>query len=181
MAKALNMVTIPSGDLKGTAIDSFEMSENLITQGQWRLVASLPKVNIDLDPEPSHFKGDDDLPVDSINYYEAQEFCDRLSKATGEKYRLPTEAEWEYACRAGTTTPFNTGETISTDQANYDGNYTFGKGGVKGEYRQCTTPVGSFKPNGFGLYDMHGNLWEWCSPSKTSARKVNLEDLTNEF
>ena len=79
----------------------------------------------------------------------------------GKRYRLPTEAEWEYACRAGTTTPFHFGDTISTDQANYDGNHTYGKG-KKGVYRQKTTPVGSFPPNAWGLYDMHGNVWEWC-------------------
>jgi len=76
-------------------------------------------------------------------------------------YRLPTEAEWEYACRAGTTTPFNTGNNITTDQANYDGNYPY-NGNVKGEYRGKTTPVGSFAPNAWGLYDMHGNVFEWC-------------------
>ena len=76
-------------------------------------------------------------------------------------YRLPTEAEWEYACRAGTTTPFHFGETISTDQANYNGNFTYGNG-KKGVYRKKTTPVGSFPANAWGLYDMHGNVWQWC-------------------
>jgi formylglycine-generating enzyme required for sulfatase activity len=76
-------------------------------------------------------------------------------------YRLPTEAEWEYACRAGTTTPFNTGNNITTDQANYDGNYPYNNN-AKGIFRETTTPVGSFAPNQWGLYDMHGNVWEWC-------------------
>jgi len=75
--------------------------------------------------------------------------------------RLPSEAEWEYACRAGTTTPFYFGETITPDLVNYDGNYPYGKA-PKGKYREETTPVGSFPPNAFGLYDMHGNVWEWC-------------------
>jgi formylglycine-generating enzyme required for sulfatase activity len=84
-----------------------------------------------------------------------------LSKATGREYRLPSEAEWEYACRAGTTTPFHFGETITTDLANYNGNYTYGSGS-KGQYRKQTTDVGSFPANAFGLHDMHGNVWEWC-------------------
>ena len=84
------------------------------------------------------------------------------SAAALDAYRLPSEAEWEYACRAGTTTPFSFGETISTAQANYDGNYTYASG-KKGEYRKQTTPVGSFPANAFGLHDMHGNVWEWCA------------------
>ncbi|MDE5120166.1 MAG: formylglycine-generating enzyme family protein, partial [Trichodesmium sp. St19_bin1] len=90
------------------------------------------------------------------------EFCQRLSKLTERNYRLPSEAEWEYACRAGTTTPFYFGETITPELVNYHGNYTYGDG-QKGEYREQTTPVGEFPPNAFGLYDMHGNLWEWCA------------------
>jgi len=86
----------------------------------------------------------------------------RLSKATGRDYRLPSEAQWEYACRAGTTTPFYFGETITPDLANYDGNSIYAQE-PKGVYRQETTPVGKFPPNAFGLYDMHGNVWEWCA------------------
>jgi formylglycine-generating enzyme required for sulfatase activity len=90
------------------------------------------------------------------------EFCDRLSRYTKREYRLPSEAEWEYGCRGGTKTPFHFGETITTEVANYDGNYIYGKG-VKGEYREETTEVGKFGVgNEYGLYDMHGNICEWC-------------------
>ncbi|WP_416670619.1 SUMF1/EgtB/PvdO family nonheme iron enzyme [Egbenema bharatensis] len=132
----------------------------VVTQEQWKAVAALPKINQDLDPDPSDFKGYR-RPVEQVSWHEAVEFCDRLSQKTGRQYRLPSEAEWEYVCRAGTTTPFHCGETISTDLANYNGNSTYGLG-VKGVYREQTTDVGSFPPNAFGLYDMHGNVWEWC-------------------
>ncbi len=89
------------------------------------------------------------------------EFCARLTQLTGKEYRLPSEAEWEYACRAGTTTPFYYGETINAELANYDGNHTFADE-AKGQYRGETTPVAQFPPNRFGLYDMHGNVSEWC-------------------
>ncbi|MFM5947041.1 MAG: formylglycine-generating enzyme family protein, partial [Dolichospermum sp.] len=123
-------------------------------------VAALVKVNIDLISDPSYFKGDN-LPVESVSWNDAQEFCARLSRMASKTYRLPTEAEWEYACRGGTITPFYCGETISTDLANYNGNYTYGQG-QKGQYQKKTTEVGIFPANPFGLYDMHGNVWEWC-------------------
>ncbi|NEO83066.1 MAG: SUMF1/EgtB/PvdO family nonheme iron enzyme [Spirulina sp. SIO3F2] len=109
---------------------------------------------------PAHFKGQN-RPVEQVYWDDAQNFCQYLSQRTEHQFRLPSEAEWEYACRAGTTTPFYFGETITTDQANYDGNYTYGNAS-KGKYREQTTDVGSFPPNAFGLYDMHGNVWEWC-------------------
>lgn len=141
-------------------VQPFLMSRYPITQAQWRAVAELPLVDRELNPDPSNFKGDN-RPVEVVSWYEAMEFCARLSQHTGKTYRLPSEAEWEYACRAGTTTPFHFGPTLSTDWANYDGNYTYGAG-VKGEYRQKTTEVGSFGVvNAYGLADMHGNVWEW--------------------
>jgi formylglycine-generating enzyme required for sulfatase activity len=99
-------------------------------------------------------------PVINVSWNDAKEYVAWLSKTTGKSYRMLSEAEWEYAARAGTTTPFSTGETISTEQANYDGNYTYA-GGSKGTDRRKMVPVGSFKPNAFGLHDMHGNVWEW--------------------
>jgi formylglycine-generating enzyme required for sulfatase activity len=110
---------------------------------------------------PSQFKGAQN-PVEMVSWDDAADFCKKLSAKTGTVVQLPTEAQWEYACRAGTKAPFNTGETINTDQANFDGNYTYGNG-AKGDYRQKTTTVGSFKPNAFGLYDMHGNVCQWCA------------------
>jgi formylglycine-generating enzyme required for sulfatase activity len=137
------------------------MGKYPVTQAQWFAVANLPKIERNLNPNPAYFKGLN-RPVESVSWYDAVEFCRRLSQATGKDYRLPSEAEWEYACRAATMTPFYCGETITTDLANYDGNYTYGAG-VKGEYRQTTTDVGSFPANPFGLYDMCGNVWEWCA------------------
>jgi formylglycine-generating enzyme required for sulfatase activity len=99
--------------------------------------------------------------VERVNWYDAIEFCARLSKLRGREYRLPSEAEWEYACRAGTTTPFHFGETITGELANYNARKTYA-GEAEGEDRGQTTPVGQFPPNAFGLYDMHGNVWEWC-------------------
>ena len=99
-------------------------------------------------------------PVIDVNWGDAKAYVGWLSRKTGERYRLLSEAEWEYSARAGTTGPFHFGSTISTDQANYDGNYTYGSG-RKGVYRRKTMPVGSFSANGFGLHDVHGNVWEW--------------------
>ena len=95
-----------------------------------------------------------------VNWEDAYSYVHWLSEKTGERYRLPTEAEWEYVGRAQTTTPFHTGSTISTEQANYDGRHVYGAG-RKGAYRGRAMPVGSFQPNEFGLHDVHGNVWEW--------------------
>ncbi len=143
-----------------TFAESFFMAKHPITQTQWRGVATMPQVERELEPDPSNFKGDN-RPVEKISWDDAVEFCARLSQHTGRDYRLPTEAEWEYACRAGTTTPFHFGETITSSLANYDASLAYGDGPV-GEYREQTTDVGSFPANAFGLYDLHGNVWEWC-------------------
>ncbi|MEO0935598.1 MAG: formylglycine-generating enzyme family protein [Cyanobacteria bacterium J06641_2] len=147
----------------------FFMGKYQVTQAQWKAVAKLPQVERELKENPSDFKGDN-RPVENVSWYDAVEFCTRLSNHTGREYRLPNEAEWEYACRAGTTTPFHFGETITTDLANYRGtddkehNWSGSYGrGPKGIYREQTTSVGSFEiANAFGLYNMHGNVWEWC-------------------
>ena len=173
----LEMVAIPGGKfLMGSpegegdddehpqhevTIQPFFMGKYLVTQVQWRAVAALPRVDRHLKPDPSDFKGDR-LPVENISWFDAVEFCARLSKVTGKDYRLPSEAEWEYACRAGTTTPFHFGETITDKLANYYASSTFADE-TKGKKRNKTTPVETFLPNAFGFYDMHGNVLEWCA------------------
>ena len=132
-------------------VPDFWIGKYAVTQAQWQAV---------MGDNPAYFKGPN-RPVEKVSWDKCQEFCRKLSEQTGKRYRLPSEAEWEYACRAGTTTPFNCGETITTNLANYDGNYTYAEEG-KGKYRQETVEVGSFPPNPWGLYEMHGNVWEWC-------------------
>ncbi|MBD2294332.1 SUMF1/EgtB/PvdO family nonheme iron enzyme [Anabaena sphaerica FACHB-251] len=141
-------------------IKPFLLGKYPVTQAQWQAVSSLPKIKTDLYANPSHFKGAN-RPVEKVSWHDAQEFCARLSQKTGKLYRLPSESEWEYACRAGTTTPFYFGDTINTDLVNYNAEYVYGNG-QKGIYRKETTNVGTFPANAFGLHDMHGNVWEWC-------------------
>ncbi|NET52521.1 MAG: formylglycine-generating enzyme family protein, partial [Merismopedia sp. SIO2A8] len=148
------------------SISPFLMGKYPITQAQWKAIASRTdlKVERDLNPNPAYFQDSQDSdhrPVEKVSWYDAVEFCQRLSRHTVREYRLPSEAEWEYACRAGTTTPFHFGETITDQLANYNANHAFAYE-AKGEYRRETIRVDLFPSNAFGLYDMHGNVWEWC-------------------
>jgi len=164
-------------------LESFFISQTPITQAQWREVAGwqpLPaeRWRQDLNPDPSRFQNregqaegvvrllegeanTDNRPVERVSWLDAIEFCNRLSQRTGRTYTLPSEAQWEYACRAGSTTPFHFGATITPELANYDGNFTYADG-PKGAYREQTTPVGLLTANAWGLHDMHGNVYEWC-------------------
>jgi formylglycine-generating enzyme required for sulfatase activity len=182
---------------------SFFAGRSPVTQAQWTAVvmAHPETIHRDLDPKPSFFRGID-LPVESITWNEAEEFCLRLAAITGRQYRLPSEAEWEYACRAGTMTPFNLGPTITPELANYCGTggavcgdsngksvasdvyndvkYTsgaYGQGPV-GIFRGMTTRPGTFPPNRFGLYDMHGNVWEYCLDQATDSYADVPRDAT---
>jgi formylglycine-generating enzyme required for sulfatase activity len=162
-------------------LESFFMGQTPITQAQWREVAGWQERpgeswGRELKPNPSSFKSrddrgkagllagefsTDDCPVERVSWDDAIEFCNRLSQRTGRTYTLPSEAQWEYACRAGTSTPFHFGETMTTELANYNGRYPY-PNGPKGECRDQTTPVGMFPANAWGLQDMPGNVWEWC-------------------
>ncbi|MFN7203918.1 MAG: SUMF1/EgtB/PvdO family nonheme iron enzyme, partial [Aphanizomenon sp.] len=167
----LDMVQIPGGSFMMGSLESekgrtqdespqhqvnvpgFSMGKFVVTQEQYQQI---------MGKNPSYFtqKGAK-RPVEEVSWNNAVEFCQKLSQKTGREYRLPSEAEWEYACRAGTTTPFHFGETITTELANYKGTSIYASE-PKGKHLQRTTDLGSFPPNAFGLYDMHGNVWEWC-------------------
>jgi formylglycine-generating enzyme required for sulfatase activity len=175
---AITMVQIPAGSFQMGSPDteaeresnegpqhrvelqSLYLGQTPVTQAQWQAVANWPQVELKLNPDPARFKGAN-RPVEQVSWKEVMEFCRRLSQRSKLVYTLPSEAQWEYACRAGTTTPFAFGDTLTPGLANYDGNYTYGSG-PKGQYRQQTTEVGSFAGNAWGLQDMHGNVWEWC-------------------
>lgn len=154
-------------------IAPFWLGKYPVTVAQWIAVAALPKVDRSLDPELAEGKGHQ-FPIEQVSWFAAIEFCARLAQHTGRAYRLPSEAEWEYACRAGTTTPFHFGATITADLANYSGvdweymgkicsRGSYGSG-PQGDDRRQSTPVGAFQvANAFGLYDMHGTVREWCA------------------
>lgn len=136
---------------RSISMKSFYMGKFVVTQKQYQAV---------MNTNPSKFIGGR-RPVERVSWDDAIAFCRQLAQQTGKSYQLPSEAQWEYACRAGTTTPFYFGETITSTLANYDANFTYGFA-PQGKYVQTTTDVGSFPPNAFGLYDMHGLVWEWC-------------------
>jgi formylglycine-generating enzyme required for sulfatase activity len=140
----------------------FYLGVYTVTQGQFQNV---------MGKNPSFFNpkngGSPDHPAEQVRWGDARQFCARLSalpeeKQAGRAYRLPSEAEWEYACRAGTTTPFNVGDALSSTQANFNGNFPFGAA-EKGPFLGRPARVGSYAPNAWGLYDMHGNVYEWCN------------------
>ena len=189
---ALTMVQIPAGsflmgspsneperlDCEGPQHDvrlgAFFLAQTPISQAQWRAMAQwVPQADeepwpLQLDQEPvakledaDRFDGDQ-RPVVNVSWHEAMEFCRRLQLRTGKHYTLPSEAQWEYACRAGSTTPFHVGATLTLELANYDGNYVYGNG-PKGTYRKQTTDVTSFPANAWGLHDLHGNVFEWTA------------------
>jgi formylglycine-generating enzyme required for sulfatase activity len=140
----------------------FHMGVHEVTQRQFQTVMKMNRSRFN-----AGGGGGPDHPAENVLWPEAVDFCNRLTalpeeKKAGRRYRLPTEAEWEYCCRAGTTTPFHFGKALSSKEANFNGNFPYG-GADKGPYVRKTTKVGSYKPNAWGLYDMHGNVSEWCS------------------
>jgi formylglycine-generating enzyme required for sulfatase activity len=177
---SLEMVAIPGGTFLMGAAESCEegfwpylqhratvapffISKYPVTQAQWIALARLAPIERELPLNPSYFRGSNH-PVEQVSWYEAREFCARLSRQSALPYRLPNEIEWEYACRGRTLTPFHFGPTITTALANYNGTHAYQEGSPRGLFRRETTPVGSYNmANSFGLFDMHGLVWEWCN------------------
>ena len=215
----ISMVSVPEGDFvmgspkseperrpnegpqRHVRLKPFFIGRSPVTQAQWAAVVAAQKDPhaVALSAEPSFFRGDD-LPVESVSWNEAAEFCRILAALTGRDYRLPTEAEWEYACRAGAAGPFSFGPTITPQLANYCGiggavcgesnggsiasdaydGITYRSGayaqGPIGSFRGTTTAAGTFPPNRFGLYDMHGNVWEYCQDVATATYSQSPSD-----
>jgi formylglycine-generating enzyme len=151
---------------KVTLTKGFYMGVYTLTRAQWKEF---------MGQDHSNVEGDNNSPVDNEGWDDCQEFIKKLQEKDGKPYRLPTEAEWEYACRAGTTTPFHFGETISTDQVNFDGQFAY-RNGAKGVSRGKPTPGGTFPANAWGLHDMHGNVWQWC---QDCYREYSPTDITD--
>ncbi len=151
-----------------TLTQGFWLADTACTQQLWTAV---------MGDNPSNFSDDPENPVDRLSWLDCEQFFSKAnaSLAVGLQLRFPTEAEWEYACRAGTQTPFSWGNNLTTEQANYDGSYPYA-GGKKGKYRKRTVPVTAFSPNPWGLYQMHGNVWEWCADWYVEHLKNNDVD-----
>ena len=146
-----------------TLTRGFWLADTVVTQALWLAVMG--------GENPSYFQDDLQNPVEQVGWDDAQMFIERLNDLIPDlKAQLPSEAQWEYACRAGTTSPFSFGENITPELANYNGEYPY-SGGEKGLYRQTTVPVKSLPANPWGLFEMHGNVWEWCQ----DVWQVNLE------
>jgi formylglycine-generating enzyme required for sulfatase activity len=164
----LELIEVPGGSLRmGTLrgqgyadeqpqhfvqVAGFWMGKFPVTEGQWQAVMGRHR---------GRFSAADG-PVDTISWDDALKFCERLSQKTGQRYGLPSEAQWEYACRAGSQMAFSFGPVLTSDLANYNGEFAF-QNGPRGVYRHKTAPAGEFLPNAFGLLEMHGTLWEWCA------------------
>ncbi len=142
--------------------EGYWLADTACTQALWQAV---------MKNNPSQFRGDPEKPVERVTWHQVQDFLQRLGSLAGVKAELPSEAQWEYACRAGTDTPFWWGNDLNTDQANYDGNSPYAQG-KKGENRKRTVPVKSFLPNPWGLWQMHGNVWEWCRDGLRDYQQV---------